>query len=562
MLSITRLVSLSLALLVVARCHAAPVVSPYEQQMIDLPVRVVDPEGNPVRGAVVVPWALRSSSGHGSWREDFGLGAPPRLVTDADGRALVPYPRFTNLDEGVATTEVTLSVDHGDFVYIVYEFINVPKLEALPHTVKLALGSSVEIIPMQDGVMTPCADVLAMWSDGRFWNARDVPKPVATHDGALRFPIMPSRANQVLLLKLEGDLATHFSAITEIDTTGKSHLRKEVELRPARRVVGQLGDDVPRPVKNGRLKAQTLPRSRADDGVDWFTWAPIDEDGAFVIDGWPVDESAQLIALCDGFIAESGAPPSGVTNVRSPDPFQRAQVFSAAELAQPITLRMTATANCEVEVVDAEGTSLSGINVKAYPNVQWWSGGSQIYCHPLARGERAMVERDYNACLDAAFPYPFEATTDAGGHARLQLPLVANALYAEGDAYELPIHVGRRQHAIRLSLSDENRIRLTLQRKGSEYLGEWDKLAGVLFGCTGEQCRRLLEDPVFREEMSEVRKRIDLAADPTAPDLLTGVYAAMADAFDALGDTEEVSKWRKKAAEQAEKIRASKMKSD
>ncbi len=45
------------------------------QQMLELPVRVVDSDGKPVSGARVTPWALRSSQGHGWWKDkDKGAG--------------------------------------------------------------------------------------------------------------------------------------------------------------------------------------------------------------------------------------------------------------------------------------------------------------------------------------------------------------------------------------------------------------------------------------------------------------------------------------------------------
>jgi hypothetical protein len=97
---------------------------PAALDMLTLPVRVVDAEGQPVAGATVVPWALRCSQGHGLWRPTgFGGNAPPTLSTSADGRADVPYPRYTDPDEWVRTTEVTLSIDHPEFAYVSYEFV-------------------------------------------------------------------------------------------------------------------------------------------------------------------------------------------------------------------------------------------------------------------------------------------------------------------------------------------------------------------------------------------------------------------------------------------------------
>src|SRR5687768_1556408 len=69
------------------------------QQMLELPLRVVDTNGKPVAKATVSPWALRSSQGHGGWSENdewAGIG-PKDVVTDEDGSAAVLYPRYRDL---------------------------------------------------------------------------------------------------------------------------------------------------------------------------------------------------------------------------------------------------------------------------------------------------------------------------------------------------------------------------------------------------------------------------------------------------------------------------------
>ena len=57
------------------------------QQMLKLPVRVVDADGKPVANAKITPWALRSSQGHGLWNindKRSGVG-PKEVVTAEDG---------------------------------------------------------------------------------------------------------------------------------------------------------------------------------------------------------------------------------------------------------------------------------------------------------------------------------------------------------------------------------------------------------------------------------------------------------------------------------------------
>src|SRR5690349_15951919 len=76
---------------------------PAGQEVLKLPVRVVDPNGKPIPKANVIPWALRSSQGHGWWRKgDEGAKISPKdVVTDANGVATVLYPKFADLEEQV-----------------------------------------------------------------------------------------------------------------------------------------------------------------------------------------------------------------------------------------------------------------------------------------------------------------------------------------------------------------------------------------------------------------------------------------------------------------------------
>ena len=110
-----------------------------EQEMLELPVRVVDADGEPVARAKVTPWALRSSQGHGWWREaDERAGVGPRDVfTRKDGTAAVHYPRYRDIEERIRTTSVSVFIDHPDFAYVDSLHIDVPLETNEPHEVEL-----------------------------------------------------------------------------------------------------------------------------------------------------------------------------------------------------------------------------------------------------------------------------------------------------------------------------------------------------------------------------------------------------------------------------------------
>jgi hypothetical protein len=571
---------------------------PLGQQLLTFPVQVVDEAGRPVAGAEVVPWALRCSQGHGLWSAKSNGGIPlPRLTTDSAGRATVPYPKYDVLDERILTTEVTLSIDHPDFARTDYENVLTPRESTDEHRAILKRGGVVEILPTEADEAAALDDLFVSWSDARSWTPGWA--PAKTADGRLRLPPMPAGPGQALVVRLDGDRATHFSPILDVELQSGETLRVDAPLRPCVRITGAVGENVPRPVAGGRLSAESLSKRSGPGKVVWHDWAAIAEDGTFVIERWPADAAIQITALCDGFVAASGAPPvevdaryvpspwrafagraiqtasirlqlaaekdaashfvkstaqgmRGLSQVVRPDFYLRPQVFRPEQFARPIALQMEPRGRCEVVATDAEGRPLAGVEVAACPNVGWWNDGSQVYCSTFSRSEERLRVRGA-AAGESPFPYPFSAVTDAAGRATLELPPGREWLYAESDDWELPIDQGWRQQGVATLAGETTRATLVLDPKGTELLGDWDKLAGVLFGCRGEQCRRLLEDEGFRKQMEEVSGLFNKSENTRDPKLLARAYKDVAKAFDGLEDQEEAARWRRKAEEQAKK---------
>ena len=527
-----------------------------EQEMLPLKVHVVDEQGRAIPRAKVSPWALSGSQGHGLWdKDDKAAGvAPESVLTDGNGLATVLYPRYRRLDEQVSTITVSLFVDHTKFGYIDNLHIDVPLEESGPYQIELKRGVAVEIRPTINGATADHDSLFVFWSDGRSWQPDAKPEKEA--NGILRIPAMPPGRNSVLLAKLDGDRATHFSDIVDLELTAGPSPRIDVPLRPALRVEGVISESVPRPVRDGRIKAQTLPPSgAADQRVGWFTWAPIRPDGTFTIESWPYSELIQLIALCDGYIASPGKAPDVVANPRSPDqdPYGRPQVFNPSDYKR-IEVKMTPLVRCVATAVDEEGAPVAGVKVVSWPNVGWWNGGSQIYCHPLVRGERLLRERKYYNSLDEAFPNPFESQTSADGRVTLQLPAGRERLAIFSDVYELPIFLGRRDISIQLTPSETTVATLRLQARGTELLGEWDKLAGVVFGCSTREGQRIRALPGVKGQMEEFVRIFRDAKSQQDPKLLSEAYYTVADAFLEAGDAKEALNWQRKADEEADKV--------
>jgi hypothetical protein len=137
----------------------------------------------------------------------------------------------------------------------------------------------------------------------------------------------------------------------------------------------------------------------------------------------------------------------------------------------------------------------------------------------------------------------------------LELPAGMNVLGVESDVYELPAFLGRRELKVRLSRGEDRKVRLRLQPRGTERLGEWDKLAGVVFGCSTREGRRICALPAVQAKMDEFAALFREGRNRHDPQLLSEAYSVVAEAFMGVGDIEESSKWRRKAAEQAAKAK-------
>lgn len=444
-------------------------------QVSHLSIRVVDEQGMPIPGAKVTPWALRSSEGHGWWRDgDATMVSPKEVVTDMEGIASIAYPLYRNPPERVRTTAVSLIVDHADFAILDRLHVNVPRNSDEPHLIKLARGAPVEVRPLIEGKSIDLDQIFAIWSDRRSWVPGYAPEKL--EGGVLRFAAMRPGRNSLLLVRLEGDRATHFSRIVDFNAKLDKPQQIDVPLKPAIRISGTFSENVPRPVRRGRISVRTLGPRRADD-VDWHCWTTVAPDGAFVIDSWPEGEPIQIIGLCDGYIAESGAVPAIIDDPPPPGRdvnagwFRYPQTFEA-DKSRSITISMLPLGRCVVTARDPEGKPASNLTVTSWPNVVWWNGGSQLYGSPLINMRHALRTRKYLDSADKSFPEPFRATTDAQGRATLELPAGGQLLHAESNTHELPIMGRERSVEVMIRPSESTEVVLPVQPRGTQRLGE------------------------------------------------------------------------------------------
>ena len=102
---------------------------------------------------------------------------------------------------------------------------------------------------------------------------------------------------------------------------------------------------------------------------------------------------------------------------------------------------------------------------------------------------------------------------------------------------------------VSLASGETSGATLRLQSKGTEKLGDWDKLDGVVFGCSTREGRRILALPEMSQKMDEFIDRFLEAQDKRDPQFLAEAYAIVADAF---ADAEEATKLRRKSEAEAD----------
>lgn len=432
-------------------------------------VRIVDLEGKPVAGAKVEPWAIRSAQGHGSWAPGAqGDSKPPIVETDDKGIAKIPFPRYAIAEERLPIQELTCKVEHPDFATTRYNNVDV-RPDALDEVteIKIAPGTLVTITPRADGEKLDRRRLFAIWS-----SPTDSYKLEVSDDGKLRLPRLPSEDTLFRVVYLPKNAPVMFSDVLSEDLSLGKTFDLAADLHPAVVVTGTLSDNVPRPVSEGVVLGDVTLRTE-NGFLIWRVSAEVRPDGTFEITDVPRNSALQLIAVSKGFMASSGQPPAGSQELTNPS-FSMPQVFELGTQPTKIMLDMTPTAECAVHVVDEMGKPIAGARCTFWPNVKWWNGGSQIYCHPIYSGKEVLEDEGFDGIEELQKqPSRYEATTDAEGNAVVKnLPHNILSMAVTADGYEVPIEENNRWRRVDLQKGDRHELTITMQPKSEQLLGD------------------------------------------------------------------------------------------
>ncbi|PHQ34034.1 hypothetical protein [Rhodopirellula bahusiensis] len=523
-----------------------------EQATLTFELKVTNDKGDPIDGAEVTPWALRSSQGHGVWRadgEDQSKMKPTTVATNRDGIAIVAYPFYRDASENTRTLQVSVRVRHDSFCLEDSVHIDVPPDDVFP--VEMKPAASIGFRPtIEDSDDFRLDQIRVVRSDVGSWSNSfhsDV------RDGQVCVDQLYPAECDFLLVRILNGKATHFSEVFQVTLAPGLNDSMDVPLQPAVSISGELEASVPRPVNEGRILAKTVPPKSARDRLTWSTWAPIDAEGNFHIEAWPKNEPIQIIGLTESH------------RVRSPQSADRLNsnfghpVVTEPPFTNSITLEMEPLHSCRISMVDLDDTPIDAIKVSTYPNVKWKNWGSQVYGRPLTRSEDYFDTPDLLAYFQEQrshplFPSTFVDITGDDGISTLRLPTGKWNVHVHDDRFEIPIVLGRRGFRLEVSGEVEQSFEVRLVPKGTDLLGDYDKLAGVVFGCSTREGERICALPEVREKIDEFVRQIQAAEDPQDPKILSEAFMVVSDAFVKAGDQQEAAKWRRKALKMKVKL--------
>ncbi len=517
-----------------------------QQQMLTLELFVKDADGNPVAGAIVIPWGLRNSRGaHSRWHKADNDVGPQPVKTEMDGRAIVSYPKFRFPGEADRVIEVTMSIDHPDHPYVNMVPVRVPRTE--PTETRMPLGAAIEVAVMLDHEQVVSDSIVAMWTGGRTWKG-DVGW-TTTENQTYRIPPFEDGPVRFIFVRLDGAIPTHFSRIEEVVVdVAKGPIKHEVTLESAVSFRGKLSDNVPRPVKNGRIKLSTIKHdAKPQYAMGWFTSTKVNEDGTFEVESWPKDSPVQLTAFCDGFIATASEKPPMFAEERSRDGVLRPQVFMQPQNSE-ITIEMTPLANCRINAKDAFGNPLPGIVAHASPMAGWWNSGNSIYgAVGLKAGEVLQAGKHERGKFS---PGPIGGTTNEDGFVELGLPAITQQLWMRNDRWQMSGGFDGRGMKIEVAEAGTMNVDVVMHPVGLKVLGDWRDLVALTFGRMSDTYEAMAnEHPEIRETVQSLRDRFgDNENALTDPKILIAAYTELAAACREVGEDDEAVKYDKRVA--------------
>ena len=338
--------------------------------MTNLRVVLKGENGEPVAGAAVMPYAMRTIEDpgtHGFW-DERRYGAPRDYFSNEQGVATIRYPaKIWNHAAPLTTSQVTFVARHSNFVREVVHF----DLGAKEAVVELKKGCELHLSAMDanGNAVRDFGVLIAGPFSPEFWqdDGASGRSTSSLNDGTW----------QTLLVKPQENGCTLFSSLLPLRVRPDQSMRmRGIKLTPGSRIVGCLSDNVPRPIKNGTVIITSVPKPEGDSfraelpSLCWYDWTSIQENGSFVFPSVPGSGEIQMIAICDGWLSKTTVPDA--------DSFVMGQLFQVEGDRVNVSIEMEGTGSFELTILNPDGSRLKGGTVSSWPNQRRYKGGVSL----------------------------------------------------------------------------------------------------------------------------------------------------------------------------------------
>ena len=214
---------------------------------------------------------------------------------------------------------------------------------------------------------------------------------------------IPSRFLRIVHIPDDG--RAWFSEVYDLQLQ-KRPITIDAELKPGVRVEGRLDDNVPRPIKNGRVVARIVEAETGwVNGSHWDAAADIAADGTFVFESLPPDAELQVTAICDGWVSKNPTDDEitkfwkrAYGDALDPRRFSMGivfpQVFRLEGASIKATIPMVRTASYEVTVLDENDRPVPGARVGHWPNVLFYGSNNYLLGMGIDRLTRIRTQLD------------------------------------------------------------------------------------------------------------------------------------------------------------------------
>lgn len=393
-------------------------------------IRVMDSQKEPVAGAKVSLKSFTLASRRNGLFPD-GLIGP--ITSDAQGIAQIVIPEKSDTPElqrlqeavkgGIKTIEMQIEHPQHPAVRLPVD-VDIARIE-LPDEAVL------EIRAHREGETQPIGNLQLlfnpMWTPA--FSSRSERDGVLVLHGVDLKSERSVRWLRVAHFPEQGPAL--FSELKDLSQGEGNPQKLEYTLRPGVRVEGRLPDQVPRPVKNGKVVG-VLVRSEGNNVAKrWWVnlAAEIAPDGTFVFESLPAGEMLQMLAVCDGWTSlpatleeiTAYATEHGFKFSRYPE-MTRMTVLPQLQrlegkVVQPV-LAMERNVSCEVRVVEEDGRPVADARVTFNLSHQFYNHGGNV----LGRGVNGLDPRQIQM-MNGEIPFPvaevppnpYSQTTNAAG---------------------------------------------------------------------------------------------------------------------------------------------------